>query len=87
MHTIMKTHSHLHKKNHIVAFFSIVGVGLFLVFLFMVTRGTDPHTSELLFTEYSTKGKNVGSVIPASCESNFQHIANECAPTINLQFQ
>jgi hypothetical protein len=46
-------------------------VFLFVVaILFFVARGETPYSSELAYIEHSTLGRDAGSVVPASCDSN-----------------
>ncbi len=58
-------------KNISRAFLIVVTLFTLLFFgIFMFTRGAYPHSSELSFIEHSNNSGLVGSVIPASCESN-----------------
>jgi hypothetical protein len=54
---------------------------LLLIGFFFVTRGQDPHTSELAFIEHSRT--HLGSVVPASCNSAppTSHFLNDCTAT------
>ena len=63
---------HIHKKIHqqvvknkkaITLFGGLLLIPLVLYGIFFITRGTDPHISELAFTEHSVLGKNAGSEI------------------------
>ncbi len=68
-----------------LTFFGLLLIGF--AFIFFITQGLNPNTSELSFIEHSTAGKDAGSVIPASCESGYAHVEGTCIPTIDLQFQ
>jgi hypothetical protein len=75
------------KKSFYKVGLSAVGlVSIAMVAVFFVTRGVTPHTSELAFTEHSTLGKDAGSVIPASCNSNppTDHFNGDCVPGIAM---
>lgn len=72
LHTKIRHHVR-EKKNHYIA--SLVSLVLFFVVVgsaFFFTKSSDPHVSELAFTEHSTLGNSAGSVVPASCGS-FDH--------------
>lgn len=51
-------------------FAGIMIIPIIIISLFVLTRGSEPITSELNYVEYSTVGKDAGSVVPASCDSN-----------------
>ncbi len=69
-----KIHQQVVKNKKAITLFSgLLLIPLVLSAIFFITRGTDPHISELAFTEHSVLGKNAGSVIPASCESGVVH--------------
>lgn len=53
-------------------------ISFFLLGTFFITRGDSPHTAELAFTEHALVGGDKGSVIPASCESGYEHYGGEC---------
>lgn len=46
--------------------------------LFISLRGDVPHSSELGYIESSSFSGVSGSVVPASCESGYEHYASEC---------
>jgi hypothetical protein len=73
---------HLHKKishylikhrTKLATFTALLSIVFILTGVFFTTKGTNPHTSELAFIEHSSMG--IGSIIPASCESN-PNVAN-----------
>lgn len=71
VHLHKKIHHHFsHHKNQAATLIGGAICTLALVSVFFITRGVDPHTSELAFTEYSQSGAARGSIIPASCESS-----------------
>ena len=71
-------HVSLYKRSY-AKLFAALGLSLtVLAIAFFITRGADPHVSELAFTEHSTLGQKAGSVIPASCESGYPHHRGEC---------
>lgn len=39
-----------------------------IISTFLLTRGATPYYSELSYVEYSSKGENSGSLVPASCD-------------------
>jgi hypothetical protein len=47
-----------------------VTAGVIVVALFMVLQSSEPHRAELRFTEKSDTPTILGSMLPASCESN-----------------
>jgi hypothetical protein len=53
--------------------------------LFFATQATEPYLSELSFIEHSNDGEVIGSVVPASCESNppTNHSSVDCMCTIS----
>jgi hypothetical protein len=58
--------------------------------VFVATRETTPHVSELSFIEHSVLGEKAGSVIPASCDSvppTSAHFPGDCDPVVNLGLQ
>ncbi len=78
-----------HSGKSILASFSFL-----VIVLFFITRGINPHISELAYIEHSTLGENAGSVIPASCDSGSpftsptsqggtagSHFVNDCVTT------
>lgn len=54
-----------------------------LVSVFFITRGPNPHVSELAYIEHSNLGKEAGSMIPASCNSAppTSHFNGDCVTT------
>lgn len=69
-----KLHHHVTKHKNAVTILGLFIVSaIILSGIFFITRGADPHTAELAFTEYSSLGRSSGSVIPASCESGVDH--------------
>lgn len=71
----LKHHVVGHVTKHRSAYKTTAAAGvacIILVTAFFVTRGTVPQ-GELSFVEHSTLGKEAGSVVPASCESNVYH--------------
>jgi hypothetical protein len=68
-------------KKHKTLQLGLIGVISFLILLssvFFVTRGSIPSSSELSYIEHSSLVGSVGSVVPASCESGYEHTAGEC---------
>lgn len=64
----IRGHLYIYKTTGAVAVSSLLLIGAFFV-----TRQTIP-SSELSFTEYSSSlGKEAGSVVPASCESQYNY--------------
>lgn len=61
-----------------VSLLSFAFAFIFLVSLFLITRGITPHTSELSYIEHSVLGQSSGSVIPASCDSAAPHDGEVC---------
>ena len=49
------------------------------VVFFNVGNASQIHKAELSFTEKSQNSNVIGSVMPASCESGYEHTAGECA--------
>src|SRR3989344_9604416 len=43
--------------------------------------GQLPSSFEVGFSSFSPRGAAGGAVIPASCESGFEHVPGECAPS------
>ncbi len=84
----MKLIHHVLSKKYL--FILIPGV-LLLAFVatlavaFVATQEKNPYDFELAFTEYSSDGSIVGSVVPASCESNpvTNHRDGDCHCTIS----
>ncbi len=72
IHNLLRSHRSLFSVTGIFLFFTILIFGLFFI-----TKGGNPYVSELAFIEHSTLGKEAGSVIPASCESAYNHYG-EC---------
>ncbi len=56
------------------------------IVVFTATKEKIPHDSELSFIEHSEKSDYVGSVIPASCESNppTNHGAGDCPASVSV---
>lgn len=72
-------------SNILVVLFVMVAL---LIALFLFTKGGNPSTSELRFTEKSMVGNNAGSVLPASCESGYDHSTGiACPVSVQLYFQ
>ena len=72
LHTKIKHHVREKKNRYLIGMFSIFLIFATLSSVFFFTKGSDPHTSELAFTERSSLGNGAGSVVPASCGS-FDH--------------
>lgn len=74
------------KKLPPKSFFPLVGAFILLTTLaimgaaFLVTSESSPYTSELAFIEHSSEDGIIGSMVPASCESNppTNHFAGDC---------
>lgn len=65
----------------------LVLLPVFLVLIGVVcVYNAKPHTSELMFLEFSILGKGAGSVIPASCDSAppTSHFSGDCDPMLNI---
>lgn len=79
--SLSRVHHHILNKKYKPLHYSLVSVISVVVILaavFSVTRGGVPFSSELAYIEKSFISGNVGSVIPASCESGVEHSAGEC---------
>lgn len=61
------------------SFVSVISVLIILAAMFSIMRGSVPFSSELAYIEHSILGENAGSVVPASCESSYEHTSGECA--------
>lgn len=87
----MKKHLILTIKNNSITLIGLLLILTVAVILFLLTKGQNPATSELSFTEKSILGDNAGSVLPASCESapTYDHTTGGACPppTVNLYFQ
>lgn len=59
---------------------SLVSLPTIVAGFFFATYEDIPHTSELAFIEYSSDKSVVGSVVPASCASGYEHAPSDCAP-------
>jgi hypothetical protein len=72
---MISTHKKALKKKKL---FMVPLLIVLLIGVFFVTRGVDPHTSELAFIEHSQTRS--GSVVPASCNSAppTSHFLNDC---------
>lgn len=72
MQPLLPMHHLRHPKNKLSSHhgLSVSFAFLFLMFIFFITRGNTPHSSELAYIDYSLSGKVTGSVVPASCDSN-----------------
>lgn len=83
IHTMVRHHFSRRKASYQRGVLGALACLVLVVGLFITTRGASPHTSELAFIEKSIG--NIGSVIPASCESAYEHTPGECtAPTATL---
>ncbi len=69
-------HYMMKNRAYFITLTSLVCAVVILSGTFLLTRGATPHISELAFTEQSILGKQAGSVIPASCESEPFMVAN-----------
>lgn len=71
----------------IILVLSIVTLPAMVAGFFLVTYEEVPYASELAFIEYSSDRSVLGSVVPASCASGYEHAPNDClppAPTVNF---
>lgn len=64
-------------SSYILPLFSVLVIS---AALFWGGSAAGPRSSELGFFSYSPRGVFGGAVIPASCESGFEHFPGECAP-------
>ena len=84
----MKLIHHVLSKKYLFIFIPgvlFLGLAATLVVAFLVTQEKNPYDFELAFTEYSSDDSIVGSVVPASCESNpvTNHRDGDCHCTIS----
>ena len=83
VHIHKKVHHHFSTKKHLYKNMVISLFSFFVILsgVFALTRGANPHTSELAFIEHSSTG--VGSVMPASCDSvpPVDHFVGDCFST------
>ncbi|MCR4276068.1 MAG: hypothetical protein NUV90_01655 [Candidatus Parcubacteria bacterium] len=82
-HTLLPDHSSADKRSIAKSYAFLSAAMLAFVFLFFVTRGAVPQSSELAYLEYSPLGQSAGSVVPASCDSvpPTDHFRDDCFPT------
>jgi hypothetical protein len=84
IHKRIRHHVQARKKSYLSLGAIILSAFLIFSAIFYTTRGSTPATSELAFTEYSSQEENIGSIIPASCESSYEHSVDECDACANL---
>lgn len=70
LHTKIKQHLSKKKNTYLKGVLLSFAVIFIATGTFFITKGSNPHTSELAFIEHSAIGKYIGSVVPASCDSN-----------------
>lgn len=82
MSTYKKLHNKvsrfLNKVKKFHTYFGLILLPILLISLFFITKTSTPNTSELNYVEHSTLGNAIGSVVPASCDTNTPHDGEVC---------
>ena len=75
----------LFTKTLAIGILSIVSTTIIASGIFFITKGHNPYTDELAYSEKSNVSSVAGAVVPASCDSNppVNHFAGDCPnPTV-----